>query len=203
MTEKKTVKKPKRNLSKAAKIIIIDLCIIGIPLIIYLGILISAQLQTGNPIFGDRFNGDLNPAITKENISKLESEIAKLSGVEKVDIQLTTAQFRINVDAEDSADYAKLESLADGVYTRVNQELPITTYFTSNDGKKMYDLAINAYNFVDGENEEMKYVLLTKNANMSSPIKQTVSEPKDAELASELRGENETPETTETPEVAE
>ena len=199
MTEKKPARAPKRKLSKAAIVLIVDCCIIGIPLLVYGGILLSAQLQTGTPIFGDRFDGDLDPAISDENIRNLETEISSMSGVESVDIELTSAQFRINVDTDDNMSVDRIESLVDGIYTRVNQELPINTYFTSSDGKKMYDLAISGYNFIDSDNEDMNYVLLTKNGNMTSPQKQVVSEPLDSELAAELRGETPSPTTTAEP----
>lgn len=197
MNEKKQTKKPRKKLSKSAIVLIVGLCIIFIPLMVYGGILLSAQLQTGTPILGDRFKGDLDPAITNDDIKALEEEIAKISNVESVDIVLTSAQFRINVDATDSISSEGLDTLLDAVYSKVNQKLPISTYFKSTDTKKMYDLAINAYNFIDSQNEDMNYVILTKNAMMETYSKQVLSEPKDADLASELRGE--TVEPTPTP----
>ena len=76
------------------------------------------------------------------------------------------------------------------VYAKVKSELPIGTYFTSGNGKKMYDLAINVYNFIKKDDESMIYYILTKNAMMDGESIQCVSEPLDADLAAELRGEN-------------
>ena len=69
MNENKQVKNPRKKLSRSALVLIIGLCIIGIPLLVYGGILLQAQLQTGTPIFGDRFVGDLDPAITDSQMS--------------------------------------------------------------------------------------------------------------------------------------
>ena len=54
----------------------------------------------------------------------------------------------------------------------------------------MYDLAINVYNFIKKDDESMIYYILTKNAMMDGESIQCVSEPLDADLAAELRGEN-------------
>lgn len=189
MTEKKKTKK-RNKLSKSAIVLIVGLCIIFIPLTVYGGILLSAQLQTGKPIFGDRFKGDLDPAITNSEISTLEAEISSMSQVEECKIELKSAQLRINVDVVDTMEVEKMDELLDEIYNKVNAKLPVGTYFTSANSKKMYDLSINVYNFIDAENENMNYVILTKNAMMDKYSKQVVSEALDSELASELRGEN-------------
>lgn len=189
MNENKQVKNPRKKLSRSALVLIIGLCIIGIPLLVYGGILLQAQLQTGTPIFGDRFVGDLDPAITDSQMSEIETELGSLSKVESVNIELTSAQMRVNIDTVDSITTEDLEAIIKEAYDIVNKKLPISTYFTSTDSKKMYDLAINAYNYIDSEDEGMNYVLLTKNAKMSTYSVQVVSKPLDSELASELRGE--------------
>ena len=201
MNENKQVKNPRKKLSRSALVLIIGLFIIGIPLLVYGGILLQAQLQTGTPIFGDRFVGDLDPAITDSQMSELETELGSLSKAESVNIELTSAQMRVNIDTVDSITTEDLEAIIKEAYDIVNKKLPISTYFTSTDSKKMYDLAINAYNYIDSEDEGMNYVLLTKNAMMSNYSIQVVSEPLDSELASELRGE--TPSSTAEPEPTE
>lgn len=194
MSEKK---KKNKKLSKSAMILIIGICIIVIPLTIYGGILISAAMQTGTPIFGDRYKGDLEPAITDEDLSAVETTISSISGVEKVDAVLTSGQLRINVDTNDSLTDEEIEKMVDDVYEKVSSKLSINTYFTSTKDKKMYDLAINVYNKIDAEDESMIYYVLTKNAMMEEPEIQCVSVALDEDLAAELRGENETSETVE------
>ena len=162
-----------------------------IPCLIFGGILISAALGTGIPIFGDRYEGDLDPAITDEDISALETDIRALSGVENLDITLISGQLRINIDTTDALTAEEINALVQEVYTVVDNRTAIATYFTSTEDKKMYDLAINAYNYIDSENEGMIYYILTKNAMMEEYDIQLVSEPLDEELASDLRGDTE------------
>ena len=48
---------------------------------------------------------------------------------------------------------------------------------------------INLYNFVNGEDDNMIFYILTKNSQMEAYTLQCVSEPLDEDLAKELRGE--------------
>ncbi len=189
MANKTVSVKKKRKLSKSAIVLIVGLCIIIIPCIIFCGILLHAALQTGTPVFGDRYKGDLDPAISDSAISEISDTTMNLTGVEAVDCTLISGQLRVNVDTVDSISLEDAQSLVNEVYEVVDDILPVSTYFTSTDDKKMYDLAINVYNFIDTESEDMIYCLGTKNAMMEDLDVQIVSEPLDSELASELRGE--------------
>lgn len=75
-------------------ILIVGLVLIAIPCAILGWILISASMDTGKPINGDRFKGDLDPAITKDQLSEIESRIKAENQVEKVTVELTTATLR-------------------------------------------------------------------------------------------------------------
>lgn len=190
MSEIKKQKQKKRKMSKSATMLVIGLLVIFIPCAIYAGILISAALQTGSPILGERFEGDLDPTITKNDISSIETKLATIEGVEEVEVVLLSGQMRINVNVDDALDNEAIESIIDEAYEDVASVLSIEKYFTSNDGKRMYDLAINVYNLVDAEDESMIYYILTKNAMMEEKSVQLVSEPLNADLAADLRGEN-------------
>lgn len=181
--------KEKKKLSKAAIVLIVGLLIIVIPVAVFGGILLSAAMQTGTPITGDRFKGDLDPAITDENISAIVTKLESNTKIESVTVDVITAQLRINVDTVDTLTVEEGELLAQEIYESVNAIVPMKTYFTATDGKKMYDLSINVYNFIDSESDSMVYYILTKNSMMEAPSIQLVSEPLDAELAAELRGE--------------
>lgn len=181
------VKKEKKKMSRAGLVLTIGLIIIAIPCLIFGWILVSAALETGKPIVGDRFSGDLQPAITKADTSDLTAAIKALDEVEDCTIELTTAQYRINVDVVDSLQQDAYEDLINEIYTLVNNQLPVNTYFTMHDNMKMYDLSIGLYNHVGGD--DMIYVILTKNSTMSVPGIQTVSEALDEDLAAQLRGE--------------
>lgn len=186
--------KGKKKLSKGALVLIISLIIILIPCLIFGGILISAALESGKPVDGNRFKGDLNPAITSSNTSNIKNSIEALSGVEKCDIELTSAQYRVNVDTVDTLTDKQIEDLCVDIYNIVNKELPMATYFTASSSEKMYDLAISVYNRIDDDNI---YYILTKNSKMDTYSVQCVSSAVDEELASDLRGENDIEEPTE------
>ena len=186
--------KGKKKLSKGALVLIISLIIILIPCLIFGGILISAALESGKPVDGNRFKGDLNPAITSSNTSSIKNSIEALNGVEKCDIELTSAQYRVNVDTVDTLTDKQIEDLCVDIYNIVNKELPMATYFTASSSEKMYDLAGNVYNKIDDDNI---YYILTKNSKMDTYSVQCVSSAVDEELASDLRGENDIEEPTE------
>ena len=185
-TKQKQIKK-KKKMSKGGIVLLVSAIIILIPCLIFGGILLSAALETGKPVVGNRFNNDLNPSISSSTTSSLESSIKALSGVEDCNIVLTSAQYRVNVDTVDSLSDSEIQSLVVEVYNLVNQELPVSTYFTATDSEKMYDLSINVYNTTSDGNI---YYILTKNSKMTSYSIQCVSSPVDEDLAKELRGEN-------------
>ena len=200
MSEIKKQKQNKRKMSKSATMLVIGLLVIFIPCAIYAGILISAALQTGSPILGERFDGDLDPAITKNDISSIETKLSSIDGVEEVKVVLLSGQMRVNVNVDDALTNEQIEVIIDEAYEGVTSVLSIDKYFTSNNGKRMYDLAINVYNLVDLEDDSMVYYILTKNAMMEEKTIQLVSEPLNPDLAADLRGENETENTTDTTE---
>lgn len=179
--------KNKKKLSKGGIVLLVAAIVILIPCLIFGGILLSAALESGKPVVGNRFNNDLNPSISSSATSNLEKSIKALSGVEKCSIELTSAQYRVNVDTDDSLSDAEIQNLVVEVYNLVNQELPVSTYFTATDSEKMYDLSINVYNTTSDDNI---YYILTKNSKMTAYSIQCVSSPVDEELAKDLRGEN-------------
>lgn len=201
MSEKKTTKKKK--LSKAAIVLILGLLIIMIPLGVFGGVLLHSWITNNKPVVGDRFVNDLEPAITNENMTAIETQIKSISGVEKVEVVMTTAQMRVNIDTADNLSQEQIENICQQAYQVVNSVTPVGTYFTSTNEKKMYDLAINTYNYIKEDDESMIYVLLTKNSKMEKAETQIVSEPVNEELAYELTHVGETPETTEAAEETE
>lgn len=192
----KTVK-TKKKMSKGGIVLLISSLIILVPCLIFGGILLKSALETGKPVVGSRFDNDLEPAITSSNTSSLTTTIKAISGVEDCEIVLTSAQYRVNVNAQDSLSSSEIEALAKKVYDAVNNELPVSTYFTATDSKKMYDLAINVYNFIDEDSDNMIYYLLTKNSKMDTYTVQCVSKAVDEDLAKDLRGETSSEETSE------
>lgn len=189
MTSKKVSKKRSNvRMSKANKSILIGLLIVSLPFIILVVILLSAASNTGKPLLGQRFLNDLDPAITKSNISDVEKVIKAEKDVDKVTIELVTATMRVYVNIKDTATEEEAKAMASTVYKNLDSILSIDKYFTSQDGKKMYDLEIHVFNLskkMDGDN--FVYVIQNKNAMMKEPHLQLVSKPLNEELAQQLR----------------
>ena len=102
-----------------------------------------------HPVEGSRFSKtDLDPAITDDNISSLESALSNIENVDKVSVNLLSATLRVHIDLVDSATDDVASAAIDSAYNIVNEQLPIDTYFTNKDGSKMYDLEIDSYNYL-------------------------------------------------------
>ena len=192
MTQRKNVKKKsttkKLTVNKANIVLVVGLIIIAIPFLILGWIVISASLDTGTPILGDRYAGDLNPAITKSDITSIESNVKGLSGVESSDVELATATLRVYADVEDGYTVDQAKAKADEVFNNVLGVLDLNTYFKQSDNKKMYDLEVHVYILSkDRDSDSFVYVIMTKTSGMETASTQVVSEPIDAELAQQLR----------------
>lgn len=208
MSEIKTEKpkKTKKRLSRSALVLIIGLFIIAVPIIIFLSILGISALQAGTPREGSRFDGDLKPEITKDQVSTLQSDLESIGQLDSVEIKLAQGQLRIYIDTNDSLSEEQVDSIITSAYNKVNSLLPVNTYFTSTESSKMYDLSINVYTQVEaseiGSSNSRQYKLLHKNSTESQYEIEDLAHPKNPELAAELEGltpsgeESESEETT-------
>lgn len=192
-----STKKEKKKLSRSAIVLIVGLIIIAIPICIFVGILGISAMQTGTPREGSRFDGDLDPAITDANIESLKTKLNALSSVESLEVVLSQGQLRIFIDTVDTLSEEQVDSLLTSAYNAVNSELPISTYFTATESKKMYDLQINIYTSPTaseiGDDAGRQYKLLHKNSAEETYGIDDLAHPKDPALAAELEGLNETP----------
>ena len=187
---KKAVKHKNKKMDRSTLVLIIGLVIIAIPCLILGWILISASLETGTPINGDRFKGDLDPAITKDQLKQIEETVKTEDKAEEVTVELATATLRVYVDAADSITEEEAKALAQTVYSDVTAVCDETTYFTAASPKKMYDLEVHVYNSLEAAGKpEYVYVIQSKNSTMETSQVQVVSKPLDAELAQQLRDE--------------
>lgn len=190
--KEKKEKKEKKRLSRSAIVLIVGLIIIAIPVCIFLGILGVSYLQTGTPREGSRFDGDLEPAITEEKLSSLKDKLGQLSSAEEVEVVLSEGQLRIFIDTNDSLTEEQVDSILTSAYNTVNSELPISTYFTATESKKMYDLQINVYTSPEaseiGSSSSRQYKLLHKNSAEETYGIDDLAHPKDPALAAELEG---------------
>ena len=190
--KKKRVRKTKVRRREIRTLVIFWICFILllIPAAFMAWMLISAALDTGSPIIGDRYKGDLEPAITKNDLDTIASNTKNLSGVEDSFINLATATLRVYADIDDNANVDTAKSTATRIFNEVTNVLTPSVYFTQSEGKKMYDLEIHVFTSNDREKaSNFVYVIETKTSSMEQPIQQVVSEPLDASLAQRLRDE--------------
>lgn len=191
---KKDVKKTKKRkqLSRSAIILIVGLFIIAIPIIIFLAILGISALQTGSPRDGSRFDNDLDPKITDSDLSSIENELNTISSVDEIEVILSEGQLKIYIDTNDNLDEQQIDSIISNAYNIVNSKLPVSTYFTATDSRKMYDLQINVYTVAEaspiGAENSRQYKLLHKNSTESQYSIDDLAHPKDPNLAAELEG---------------
>jgi len=184
--------KVKRKLDTSMIIIVVGLVIIAIPFLVLGGILLSDSLKTGTPISGDRFNADLDPAITEKDLDEVQKAVFGLDEVESAEVILKTATLRVYLDTTDALTKEQAQALAEEAYTEVTDILSVSTYFSQQGTKKMYDLEIHVYNLSENrESDEFVYVIANKSSSMEEKIVQIVSEPKDPELAQQLNEKEE------------
>lgn len=182
--------KKKKNTHRTGILFTICLILVLAPFVVLGWILFSSSMDTGTPVLGNRFEGDLDPAITKEQLKKVESAVKGLSGQDDASVTMKTATLRVYVDVADDANEETCNAKADEVYNTVASILDPSVYFTKTDDKKQYDLEIHVYTKPereDTEGENFVYVIDTKTSNMSEPQKQTVSVAKNQEIADQLR----------------
>ena len=186
-TKKEKKAKKKGRMDAASWIIIIGLLIIAIPCDAFVYILLSAQAATGTAISGDRFTGDLDPAITETQMANVVTSVESIEGVESAEVILKSATVRVYVDTLDEMTPEVAEGIANQAYEKLTAECDPSVYFTQTASKKMYDIEVHAYNLTENrDSEEFVYVIVSKSSSMEAPIARLVSEPLDPELAAQL-----------------
>lgn len=190
--KKETARQIKKKRKTHATGILFTVCLILVlaPFVVMGWILFSSSMDTGTPVLGNRYEGDLDPAITKSQLEEVETAVKGLSGQDDAFVTMKTATLRVYVDIADDANVDTANAKADEVYNTVASILDPAVYFTKTDSKKMYDMEIHVYTIperTDAEGENFVYVINTKTSNMSEPAKQTVSVAKDQAVADKLR----------------
>ncbi len=210
MATRKTGKKTRRTKKKnrrTAVIFWVCLLLILAPFLVLGWILLSAWLDTGSPILGERYAGDLDPAITKSHLDEIRSTVNRMPGIDNVEVDLATATLRVYADVDDNANVEAERVTVEEIYSAVTNVLDPSVYFTQSGTKKMYDLEIHVYNLAKNrDSDEFAYLIETKTSSMDEPVLNIVSEPIDAALAQQLRDNVEnrnkpTPEPEETGEI--
>lgn len=188
MAKQQRKKKTSKANTRANRVFWTSLILFLLPFLVLGWILVSAAMDTGSPILGERYKNDLDPAIVKADLERVKSESKGVNGVEKVDLSLATATLRVYADIGDLATVDDAKKTAGEIYTAVTHVLDPNVYFSQVNGEKMYDLEIHVYNRdKDMDQPGWVYVIETKNSGMDKPLTQVVSQPVDPELAEQLR----------------
>ncbi|MDR1794669.1 MAG: hypothetical protein LBR25_04685 [Erysipelotrichaceae bacterium] len=180
----------KKKVDGATWFLIIGSALILIPIIWFAVILLQADAATGKAIIGDRFEGDLNPAITQTQINEVVASLQEEPEIAEVQVILKVATFRVYIKVEPGLSSEQYLDLIDRCYDKVTAILPVDIYFSViNDIQKQYDMEIHVYNMdKDDGTDNFTYYLMVKSSNMAAPSQpQLVSEPVDPELAKELQ----------------
>ncbi|NME44781.1 hypothetical protein HF861_07775 [Faecalicoccus pleomorphus] len=182
-------KKEKKTAPKQGhKIVWFTLIVILIPFLIIGYVILTSLGGQNEPVVGNRFDSkDLNPAITNDQISQVQTTIASIGGVENVEVNLKSATLRISIDVSDDANADTCNAVAQEAYNQVNGILPVDTYFTNTEEAKMYDLEIDAYNFLlDDTHTEGQVDIKVYKSGAGQVVTQNMTEAKDPELAGQL-----------------
>ena len=172
------------------KLVVLTAIIILIPCVIVGFVLLTSMGNQNQPVEGNRFSKtDLQPEISKSQLSQLEQDLTAVSGIEEVTVNLKSATLRIQLNLVDSATEQDAQAAVEQGFKIVTQLLPVDEYFTNTDDAKMYDLEIDGFNFIVEEGQShsgFAYVKLTK-TGAGSKVIDVMSSPKNPELADQVR----------------
>lgn len=164
----------------------IAIVILLTPFLIFGFIIYRDSSQTGAPVVGDRFENGLNPAITKEQLSEVESKLDdELITNKKVLLKSATLRIYLEVDLATSKE--QIKELAEKTYASTIEVLPLEPYFTLEGNRKQYDLEIHVYNNVeDRDTEEFVYYQIMKSSNLEEFVGEFLTDTKDPEFRDEV-----------------
>lgn len=191
-TKKVKVKK------KPPVILVLMLIILIVPCAILGAILFQSLEDSSKPVVGNRYETSLDPAIQEEQLTQIQTALEGFDGVEKIEVNLKTARLAILINTKDDMNKDGIQNTIKQVYNKVNEILPTGTYFTNKELinettnettiVKMYDLQIDAYNVIEGDNQ-IHYVM-SKTGAQEKELLQLVSSPKDKEVSNEVMNQN-------------
>lgn len=191
---KKVSKPKKQKVKQGHKLVWLTLVILLIPVVVVGYVLLTSASEGDQPVVGVRFGAqDLNPKIQETDMNNVQGELMSIGGIETATVTLKSATLRIHLNMVDSADNPTLQAAADQAYEIVSRHLPIETYFTNTAEGKNYDLEIDAYNYLVDEahpQDGWRFVKVSK-SGAGGKVTDFITEPKNAELAQQVR--NSTP----------
>lgn len=164
----------------------LGIIILLIPCILLGVVLYNSLEDSSQPVEGDRFVNELDPAISESQLEQIRSSI-DYADVEKFEVNLISATLRILVDTNDDLPEENVSWLADDIYEKVNAVLPVETYFTNTENTKMYDVEIHVYNVLNAnENYAKYYIVKSKTGASEGALVDNLSRPKNESLANSI-----------------
>lgn len=190
-TKPKKTQKKNTESKQGHKLVWFTLIIIAIPVVIVAYVLLTSMGGQGEPVVGNRFNGeDLNPSITEEAMNSIQEQASGIGGVEEVTINLKSATLRVHLNMDDSYTQDQIQAASDQVYEIVAATLPIDQYFTNREDAKMYDLEIDTYNYIVDDShpaEGQIYIKTTKTGAATDRVTDVMTTAKDPELVAQIK----------------
>lgn len=192
-SQKKQKEKTKYPVRRSSKILYtVAIIVIVIPILLLGYIYFTTKENKGTPTVGSRFDDELTTKITSEDVQKVKDALV-FDNSEKVEVNLTSATLRITVDMKDDCGSDDVDQVLKQTYDKVNELLPVKTYFTNQDTMKMYDLDIHVYNFIptDDNTDGWVYKEMVKNAANKKTVTDTLSSPKDKQTVEDIENRKE------------
>ncbi|WP_270459143.1 hypothetical protein [Faecalitalea cylindroides] len=190
-TKPKKTQKKNTESKQGHKLVWFTLIIIAIPVVIVVYVLLTSMGGQGEPVVGNRFNGeDLNPSITEEAMNSIQEQASGIGGVEEVTINLKSATLRVHLNMDDSYTQDQIQAASDQAYEIVAATLPIDQYFTNREDAKMYDLEIDTYNYIVDDShpaEGQIYIKTTKTGAATDRVTDVMTTAKDPELVAQIK----------------
>lgn len=190
-TKPKKTQKKNTESKQGHKLVWFTLIIIAIPVVIVAYVLLTSMGGQGEPVVGNRFNGeDLNPSITEEAMNSIQEQASGIGGVEEVTINLKSATLRVHLNMDDSYTQDQIQAASDQAYEIVAATLPIDQYFTNREDAKMYDLEIDTYNYIVDDSHPAEgriYIKTTKTGAATDRVTDVMTTAKDPELVAQIK----------------
>ncbi len=192
-SQKKQKEKIKYPVKRSSKILYtVAIIVVVIPILLLGYIYITTKENKGTPTVGSRFDDELTTKITSEDVQKVKDALV-FDNAESVEVNLTSATLRITVDMKDDSGSDDVDQVLKQTYDKINELLPVKTYFTNQDTTKMYDLDIHVYNFIptDDQTDGWVYKEMVKNAANKKTVTDTLSSPKDKQTVTDIENRKE------------
>lgn len=164
-------------------ILVLVVIILIIPLVVLGTILFSSLEDSSQPVVAHRFEDELNPKITEEQLASVKSAL-NYDNVDSIEVNSISATVRVMLNVKDDMSAEDINWMVNDAYSKIDGILPIATYFTNTETTKMYDLEINVYNVTSGENKI--YYCISKTGGAETYTLDVLSTPKNQEVTNDI-----------------